>query len=157
MKKSYKTEYEVLQRGKQAIGRPFYEIDTTNRLKTGKGGIGNFVEESWFGLQVNNKSAPDFKEAGVELKVIPYLYTSKGIRAKERLVCNIIDYMGEYKKTFEKSSFYLKCNTMLIMAYLHRDDVGKEEYKIDAAEIFKFPESDLPIIMKDWEIIINKI
>ena len=48
--------------------------------------------ESWFEYGANNEAQPDFPEAGVELKVTPYIRTVNGIRAKERLVCNIINY-----------------------------------------------------------------
>ena len=65
----YKTKEEVLARGRAAIGLSLKEIDTTNRLKTGKGAIGSVLEESWFGYSINSESHPDFAEAGVELKV----------------------------------------------------------------------------------------
>lgn len=157
LEREYKTKIDVLTRGREAIGIPIGKIDKTGRLKTGKGAVGTVLEESWFGYAVNSESAPDFEEAGVELKATPYIYTNKGIRAKERLVCNIINYMEEYKKTFQTSSFYLKCNTILIMSYEHKKNVDKVDFTIDEAVLFGFPKEDLIIIQKDWEIIIEKI
>ena len=93
----YKTKEAVLRRAQEAIGIPMAEIDKTGRLTTGKGAIGTVLEESWFGYSPNGESEPDFPEAGVELKATPYIKTSTGIKAKERLVCNIINYMTEYK------------------------------------------------------------
>ena len=154
---TYKTKEEVLARGREAIGIPLKEIDTTGRLSTGKGAIGNVLEESWFGQKINNEAKADFEEVGVELKVTPYIMTSKGIRAKERLVCNIIDYMKEYERTFKTSSFWEKCNTMLIMSYEHRDKVPKGEFTIDEAVLFSFPLEDLVIIEQDWGKIIKKV
>ena len=153
----YKTKEEVLARGRAAIGLSLKEIDTTNRLKTGKGAIGSVLEESWFGYSINSESQPDFAEAGVELKVTPYIYTKKGLRAKERLVCNIINYMEEYKRTFSTSSFWTKCNTMLLMSYEHKSGISKGDFTIDEATLFGFPTEDLLIIEKDWETIIGKI
>lgn len=153
----YKTKEEVLARGRAAIGLPLKEIDTTNRLKTGKGAIGSVLEESWFGYSINSESQPDFAEAGVELKVTPYIYTKKGLRAKERLVCNIINYMEEYKRTFSTSSFWTKCNTMLLMSYEHKSGISKGDFTIDEATLFSFPTEDLLIIEKDWETIVGKI
>lgn len=153
----YKTKEEVLARGRAAIGLSLKEIDTTNRLKTGKGAIGSVLEESWFGYSINSESQPDFAEAGVELKVTPYIYTKKGLRAKERLVCNIINYMEEYKRTFSTSSFWTKCNTMLLMSYEHKSGISKGDFTIDEATLFSFPTEDLLIIEKDWETIIGKI
>ena len=155
--RKYKTKEEVLSRGREAIGMTFREMDQTHRLGIGKGAVGSVVEESWFGYNVNSDTEPDFAEAGVELKVTPYLKTRKGIRAKERLVCNIINYMEEYKKTLHSSSFWKKCNTMLIMSYEHIDDVDKGDFTIDEAVLFSFPVEDMLIIEQDWECIISKV
>lgn len=153
----YKTPEEVLRRAQEAIGLLLSQIDHTGRLKTGKGAIGTVIEESWFGYSPNNESEPDFPEAGIELKVTPYIRNSKGIRAKERLVCNIINYMTEYKKDFENSDFWHKCKRMLIMSYEYRPELTKANYQIDQAILFSFPTEDLYIIKQDWNKIIAKI
>lgn len=154
----YKTKEAVLKRGQEAIGIPFKEIDKTGRITTGKGAIGSVIEESWFGYGINSESEPDFPEAGVELKVTPYIKGKNGeIKAKERLVCNIINYMEEYDKTFMTSSFWHKCNTMLLMSYEHIKEVPKGEYRIDKAVLFSFPEEDFIIIEHDWSVIMDKV
>jgi len=155
--RKYKTKEEILSRGREAIGLSFRDIDQTFKLGIGKGAVGSVVEESWFGYKTNSDSAPDFAEAGVELKVTPYIKTSRGLRAKERLVCNIINYMEEYQKTFHTSSFWLKCNTLLIMPYEHVDGLDKGDFTIDEATLFSFPVEDLMIIEQDWECIVSKI
>lgn len=43
--------------------------------KSRKGGLGNFIEEKFFGYKANSDSQADFPEAGVELKVTPYEVT----------------------------------------------------------------------------------
>lgn len=153
----YLTKEAVLKRAREAIGIPLKEIDQTGRLNTGKGAIGTTIEESWFGYTPNSESEPDFPEAGVELKATPYVRGSKGIRAKERLVCNIINYMEEYSKTFQTSAFWHKCQTILLMSYEHLDGVSKGDFTIDEAVLFSFPEEDLAIIEKDWETIMEKV
>ncbi len=153
----YRTKEEVLKRAQEAVGIPLKDIDLTGRLSTGKGAIGTVLEESWFGYKPDHEPEPDFPEAGVELKVTPYLRTRTGIRAKERLVCNIINYMTEYQKTFKTSDFWHKCETILIMSYEHKENVQKGDYTIDKAILFSFPEEDLMIIEQDWQKIINKI
>lgn len=153
----YTTKEAVLKRAQEIIGIPLGQIDTTGRLSQGKGGIGTTIEESWFGYKVNSESEPDFPEAGVELKVAPYVRKAAGITAKERLICNIIDYMTEYDKTFETSSFWHKCETILLMSYEHKYDVPKSVYSIEKAILFSFPTTDLIIIKQDWEKIITKI
>ncbi len=153
----YKTKESILSRAREAIGKSIKEIDTTNRLNIGKGAIGSVLEESWFGYSINSDAEPDFPEAGVELKVTPYKKTKNGLRAKERLVCNIINYMEEYKLTFRTSSFWKKCNTLLLMSYEHKENIPKGDFTIDEAILFSFPTEDLLIIEKDWETIIQKI
>lgn len=153
----FTTKEAVLKRAQEVIGIPLGQVDKTGRLATGKGAIGTVLEESWFGYKVNSESEPDFPEAKVELKVTPYVHNTKGISAKERLVCNIIDYMTEYQKAFETSSFWHKCETMLLMSYEHKSNVPKSDFTIDAAILFSFPTTDLIIIKQDWEKIIAKI
>ena len=155
--RAYHTKEEVLARGREAIGIPLREIDKTNRLKTGKGAVGSVLEESWFGYHINSESEADFAEAGVELKATPYMRTSKGLRAKERLVCNIINYMEEYKHSFYDSSFWKKCNTMLLMSYEHKEGIPKGDFTSDEAVLFSFPTEDRYIIEKDWKTIVGKI
>lgn len=153
----YRTKESILRRAQDVIGIPLKDVDTTGRLATGKGAIGTVIEESWFGYSPNSESEPDFPEAGVELKVTPYLRGRNGIRAKERLVCNIINYMEEYDKTFHTSAFWHKCETILLMSYEHLLDRPKGDFKIDAAILFSFPEEDLVIIENDWKTIMEKV
>lgn len=153
----YATKAAVLKRAQECKGIPLRDIDSTGRLKTGKGAVGTVIEESWFGYAPNSESEPDFPEAGVELKVTPYIRGSQGIRAKERLVCNIINYMEEHDRTFETSAFWHKCSTMLLMSYEHFPDRPKGDLQIDEAVLFRFPEEDLAIIRRDWETIMGKV
>lgn len=154
---TYDTPAKVLKRAQEAIGKKIKEIDMTGRIETGKGAIGTIIEESWFGYSPNSTAEPDFPEAGVELKVTPYKHTSKGISAKERLVCNIIDYMTEHEKTFESSSFWHKCQKMVIMSYEYKEGIAKGEFSIDNALLFTFPDEYRAVIKNDWEKIVSKI
>lgn len=155
--RKYKTKAEVLARGQEAVGKTLGEIDKTGRIATGKGAIGTVVEESWFGYKPNSNPAPDFEEAGVEVKVTPYRQTPRGIQAKERLVCDMLNYDEEYYKTFETSAFWMKCACMLLMSYEHRDGVPKVDFTIDKAVLFQFPDEDLEVIRNDWKILMDKI
>jgi len=153
----YTTKEAILARAQEAVGIPMGEIDKTGRINTGKGAIGTVLEESWFGYRPNSESAPDFPKAGVELKATPYIQTKNGIRAKERLIITIINYMKEYEKTFYSSDFWHKAETLLIMSYEHKNNVPKSQFTIDKAILFSFPTEDLIIIKQDWEKIIAKI
>lgn len=153
----YTTKEGILKKAQEIKGIPLRDIDTTGRLMTGKGAIGTVIEESWFGYSPNSESEPDFPEAGVELKVTPYVRGRSGIRAKERLVCNIINYMEEHDKTFSTSAFWHKCNTMLLMSYEHLENKSKGDFHIDEAVLFSFPVEDLVIIEHDWQLIMEKV
>ncbi len=154
----YRTEAEILKRAQEAKGIPLGKIDKTGRLETGKGAVGTVIEESWFGYTPNSISEPDFAEAGVELKTVPYVFRGGHVTAKERLVCNIIDFMAEWRASkFEESSFWHKCAKLLLMTYEHKDKEDKRDFKIDEAVLFSYPEADRAIIRKDWRIIVEKI
>ncbi|MYL32075.1 restriction endonuclease [Pontibacillus yanchengensis] len=131
------------------------------REKGNKGGLGQLLEKSHFGYEINSNAEPDFEEAGVELKTTPYIYRSKNRPvAKERLVLNIIDYMTLPHEKFENSSFWKKNQTLLLIFYLHQaKDVipNRLDYQITHAQLFQFPEKDLKIIKADWEKIVEKV
>ncbi|QYA24277.1 DNA mismatch repair protein [Gramella sp. MT6] len=124
---------------------------------SGKGKLGQLVEDSLFGYKPNSKAEPDFKEAGVELKTAPIKKNSKGLVSKERLVFNIIDYNQEYKFTFRESSFWKKNQLLLLMFYLHDNDKISIDYLFKIVRLWRFPLTDLKIIKDDWNKIVRKI
>ena len=87
--------------------------------KSRKGGLGNFIEEQFFGYKANSESQADFPEAGVELKVTPYEIKKNGkLSAGERLVLSMISYENEIEPDFYKSHVWEKCKLMLLIYYL---------------------------------------
>ena len=142
------------------IGKTFGEIDKYSRLEKnkGKGNLGQVVEESYFGYDVNSRAEADFAHVGVELKVTPYkVNKNKTISAKERLVLNIINYMEEYKKSFEESSFWIKNKELLLVFYEWKKELERKDYVVKDVMLHNFSEEDLIVIKQDWETIINKI
>ena len=106
----------IMEYAEGLIGKTFGEIDKNERLgdNRGKGNLGQIVEESYFGYDINSRAEADFSHVGIELKVTPFkVNKNKTISAKERLVLNIINYMEEYKKDFYESSFWKKNNKLL--------------------------------------------
>lgn len=156
----YKSEEELIYKAREAEGRTFGEIDKSGRIKNNrsKGHLGQIIEESFFGYEVNSKSEADFSELGIELKVTPFKKNKNGtISAKERLVLNIINYEEEVKKTFETSSFWNKNKRILMLFYEWIPNITRAEYKVIKSYLHKFPREDLEIIKQDWNFIINKI
>lgn len=150
----------IVEYAKNIRGKTFGDIDQFYRLEKngGKGNLGQVVEESYFGYEVNSKAEADFSHVGVELKVTPYkINKNKTISAKERLVLNIINYMEEYKKTFETSSFWNKNEKLLLIFYEWKRELEKKDYNITDVMFHQFSEEDLIVIRSDWETIVNKI
>lgn len=126
--------------------------------KKGKGGFGQMVENIYFLLETNNYAGADFSEAGMELKCTPLEKNKKDeYRIKERLVCNMINYCDVIKEDFEHSHFYLKCQLMLLLFYLHQTNCDSLDLEFIFSVLWKLPEKDLLIIRHDYEVIIDKI
>lgn len=142
------------------LGKTFGELNNY-QLKGelyDKGSYGHILEEDVFEYNKNTNSAPDFKEAGIELKVTPYRINRDGsLSAKERLVLNIINYMDEYKYDFYESHFWYKNRVIQILWYLFEENKDRSEFKITNELLYTIPDNDLPIIMDDWYNIIEKI
>ena len=148
----------IFNYSKQLIGHCLRDFAPNAIERSGKGGLGQLVEELYFGYEVNNDGNPDFKEAGVELKCTP-LKKNVGneLLIKERLVCGMINYCEDAGKSFEESHFYKKCLLMLIIFYLHQKGTPKLDLKFLFALLWRLPEKDLIIIRNDYKTIMSKI
>ncbi|AVD54548.1 restriction endonuclease (plasmid) [Priestia filamentosa] len=123
-----------------------------------KGGLGNLLEEIYFGYKANSDQEPDFPEAGVELKVTPYEIRKKGnYSAGERLVITMISYQQAVEEDFYASHAYKKLKLTLLIYYLRNRAIPKMEYPIDFVTLFSPPEEDLKIIQQDYNKIITKV
>lgn len=136
---------------KQVLG------DSIKQTYSGKGKLGQILEDLYFKYKPNSNSEPDFKEAGVELKTSPIKKIGRGWSSKERLVLNIINYKEEYKQTFSTSSFWKKNQLILLMFYLFEQDKIDLDYIFKIIRLWQFPSTDLKIIKDDWEKIVTKI
>jgi DNA mismatch repair protein MutH len=125
---------------------------------SGKGNFGQILEKYYFLYEPNSESEPDFAIAGLELKSTPLkqLQTNE-YRSKERLVLNIINYLEVVNQEFETSSFWKKNANLLLVFYLHQAGYNVLDYLIKLVDEWNFPNTDLEIIKKDWQIIKQKI
>lgn len=124
-----------------------------------KGGLGNLLEEAYFGYKANSESEADFSKAGVELKVTPYEVRKGGkLSAGERLVLSMISYTKPIEDDLYSSHMWNKCKLMLLIYYL-RDKTLKSnmEYPIRYVSLFTPSKEDLLIIEQDYKIISDKI
>jgi len=128
--------------------------------KSNKGWIWQLIETHYFWKKLDNESQPDFPEAWVEVKATTIKRIKKWeIRAKERLVLNIINYFIVVNENWESSSFLKKNSLILLIIYLYEEKNTKLENTIEIVELFSFKEykEDYEIIKNDWLIIQNKI
>ena len=127
-----------------------------------KGGLGNILQLGWFEIPVNSRAEADLESAGIEIKVTGYKEKpTGGFQAKERLVCNIINYMDENLDDFNESSFWKKNKSILLFVYRYVKGRDRHEAVITDVHLIDFEadeyREDLDVIKKDWEIITNKI
>lgn len=156
---------------KQLIGHTFEEVlswdltEIRNETAQGydskdrKGGLGNLIEEQYFGIKANSESRPDIPEAGVEIKTSCFeKKKDESLRAGERLVLGMIDYNSPVEPDFYASHIWSKTEQMLLIYYLRDKKLSsKFQYEIDYVSLFSPPAEDLKIIEDDYRLITGKI
>lgn len=124
-----------------------------------KGGMGNLIEERFFGYKSNSDERPDFPEAGVELKATCFdiRKKDKNPSAGERLVLTMIPHNKPIDIEFESSHLWQKCSTILLVYYRRDKTVNKYDQKIEYVKLFTPPAEDLKIIRDDYNKIVSYI
>ncbi len=124
-----------------------------------KGGLGNLLEEAYFGYPPNSDPLADFRQVGLELKASPYELNKKGeLRAGERLVLTMIPHDRPVESDLYASHLWEKVRSILLVYYLRdRSKPSPLDYEIGYVTIFVPPQIDMPIIEQDYTAIINKI
>ncbi len=156
------SETDVLRYAAGLIGKSLAQVaelpaSELTRDRKGKGRLGNLVEEYYFGYKPNSNPEPDFPKAGLELKVTG-LKSTAPIKAKERLVLNMINFQEIVSETFETSSFYRKCQKILILCYLYdKSKLEVDQIFTENQFIFRLVEQELSVIKRDWELIQRKV
>ncbi len=133
------------------------KIDYSNPNQKGK--LGNLLEEKYFGYKANSDQEADFAEAGVELKVTCYDVLKNGsISAGERLVLTMISYEGPVEKDFYQSHVWKKCRRILLVYYERDKKLAYNTlYRITFANMVSPARQDMPIIVQDYNKIIQKM
>lgn len=170
-----KSSASIESYARKAVGLTFRDVlekaDLTDSEKEkfnkelNKGHRGQLMEKGYFGYDLNSDSDPDFKEAGVELKVSGWVYDAKGQeKAKERIKLTNINFNKSHPDDLFESHVWHKCNRLLVMYYYYdyamKGAEEKKDFRIDYVGLFSpidYKESDLAIIKDDYRKIINKI
>ncbi len=124
-----------------------------------KGGMGNLIEERFFGYRSNNDAHADFPEAGVELKATCYdiRKSDNAPSAGERLVLSMIPFDRDVTLDFYSSHLWEKCQKILLVYYQRDKTCNKYDQKISRVTLFTPPEEDLRIIREDYRKIISYV
>lgn len=150
-----KSFQEVVLESAREAGKDYEAY--ANKLR--KGGLGNLLEEVYFGYKANSKQDADFSEVGIELKTTPYEVNKDGtLRAGERLVLTMISYDKPVESDFYQSHAWKKMRKILLVCYKRdRKLQNRLEYVIHYVQLFAPPEADLEIIKKDYAYIVKMI
>lgn len=158
------TEEELLKYAKSLEGKKLRDIGDLDEVnewlskKQNKGAIGNAIQVIYFGIPANSIKEADFNYHNLELKVTPIKRNkNKTYSSKERLVLNMINYETDHVYEFDNSPLMNKCQHMLLVFYLHDENVDVLDYKILKVEKFTIPAEDIPTIREDYYTIIDKI
>lgn len=175
--------------GKLLIGKSLSEVvelpnDILNLAdKRNKGNLGKLVEKFHFEHEPPNDDAPDFVEAGLELKVTGVVRNGRrkddeSFKAKERLVLKNIHFGKIQQEVWEKSSIKSKCQKMLLLFYLYEKEtpaihrafvlepmvsafpgtnLDKNDLESSGIYFIEIPEEDVAQMKRDWEVIREKV
>lgn len=156
-----KDKKSIIDYAKLLKGKTLRQVCDPSILKhnyTGKGNFGQILEKFYFGYDPNSKSEADFFEIGMELKSSPLKQLKNNeYRSKERLVLSIIDYLKIVDQSFAESNFWKKNANILLIFYLHHAGFDILDYLIKLVDEWNFPNTDLEIIKKDWQLIKQKV
>jgi DNA mismatch repair protein MutH len=154
----FAAEVDIVARAAQLDDRTLGELEDLTRSAlgtSGKGSAGHIVER-FFGIRQNSLSEPDFVAAGIELKVVPLIQTSKGRRIKERTFITMIDYFTLPSESWNAAHLRSKLDLLLIY-YEHLPGQPVEAYPIIRWIRWK-PDRELTSLLKhDWEAIKAKV
>lgn len=135
-----------------------YNPKTYNSAKF-KGGMGNLIEERYFGYKSNSDRHPDFAEAGIELKATCFDIRKKDHEpsAGERLVLTMIPFDEPIEDDLTESHLWEKCATILLVYYQRDRSIDKYDQQIKFVSLFTPPAEDLKVIRDDYDTIVSYI
>ena len=151
------TEAEILHRAEgmrgQLVGR--LKDLVQGRTGQGKGDVG-FRVERFFGIRQNSLSEPDFPAAGIELKVVPLVRRSNGLRVKERTVISMIDYNSLVLESWATAHVRTKLR-ILFVYYESLPWSEKEFFPIRLCTLWVPDASTNALLKADWEHVRAKV
>ncbi len=134
------------------------DAQKTYGRKKYKGGMGNLLEERYFGYDANSVDEADFAEAGIELKATCYDTLKDGsLSAGERLVLTMIPNDKPVEAELEDSHMWHKSQEILLVYYGRNKSIPSYDQKISFVSLFTPPKSDLAVIEEDYRQIASLV
>ncbi len=147
----YSTIESVLQVAASLKGKRVKDLGDVELNSKNKGNVGNIIEEKGFGIKNNNDAEPDFKQLGIELKVLP-LKKGRGrdLLVKERTKICSIDYRKLVGEKWKSSHAKRKLDKILFVFFEHNSSNPINSRILDF-HLFCLESSEEPLIRSDWE------
>lgn len=165
---TFTSKDELFQYAKQLEGKTFKQVldlqissnsnnfDFNNRRR--KGGLGNLLEQCYFGYSINSDSNADFKDLGVELKLTCFdVKKNNDYSAGERLVLSMIPQDAPIDTDFTSSHLWHKAHDILLIYYQRDKSIDAYDQRIKYVDFFKPSPEDLAIIEADYNTIVEYI
>jgi DNA mismatch repair endonuclease MutH len=153
------TEEQILARAALLEGMRLGDIPGAMFASTdpgrGRQEVGHAVE-AWFGIAPNPMQAPDFPGAAIELKTVPLVLGTRGLRVKERTVVSLIDFVTLARETWETASVRKKLRILFVF-FEHLRGRPKNDYPIHSVVLWKPSEEIEEQIRRDWEAVHGKV
>ena len=150
-------ENSIMERARLLKGETLDTILKKSPLKqdiinpSNRGRVGNLIEKHWFGIENNSYAEPDFKTAGIELKVSPIKeLKSTSLVVKERTKICRINYVELIKEEWISSHAKNKLNKILFIFYKHdfnEDNWGKQ--RVLEVKLWNLKTDEL-LISSEW-------
>lgn len=168
IKHAKRIEHKSINQYIREIRNPLLVLEDCSSYNTGKGALGQLVEEVLFEYKINSLQEADFSEVEMELKVVPLkkirvmknselLCKKHGLSVKERMILSVMNYEKIVNESWETNSLSRKISKLLLMFYLYEEEVDILDYEFKLVEKWEPSPYDLEIIKRDWEFIINKV
>jgi DNA mismatch repair protein MutH len=145
----------ILRRAARLTGRTLGDFVDSGEVIVGgtrsKGLFGQIVESGYFHIENNSSPLPDFREAGLELKVTPIVKSGARLVSKERLILGIINYEDVPRRRFH--IFLDKDSHILIVFYRWRERTDIFRYVFLKVVDWEPTPEELRMIHEDWEVI----
>ena len=146
----YKTTKELIERVELLKGQTVTNLLGAKDYDKGKGAIGQIIEREGFGVANNSDANPDFKNLGIELKVLPLKTAAKGLSVKERTKVCSINYNGLINEKWISSHAKNKLQKILFVFYYYDKSIPVNSKILDYL-LFELENSSEPLIKEDWE------